>query len=400
MSHQSELPDDWMISVDDHVVEPPHVWSDRLRAADRDRGPHVERIDGVDHWVYEDVAVAIRSTLVQAGTPRDQVRPGPINYDHMRPAMFDPVARIQDLNLDGVAASLCFPYFPRYCGQTFAEARDRSLAHACVRAYNDWMIDEWCGTVPGRFIPLVIIPLWDPRAAAGEIERCRAKGARAVAFSENPAKLGLPSLHDVGGYWDPVLEAANDTKMPICIHFGSSSMVPRTSDDAPLFVEATLTPLSLAYALADWLFCRKLPRYPDLKVCLSEGGIGWIPYLLERAEYVLDTVQWAIRFGDGTYEPGETDPGMPPTEIFRRHVFGCFIDDTFGARNLEAIGIDNVMMETDYPHGDGTFPGSIANAHRLLDGYDMETRYKVMQGNARRVFDFTPTPTRPPAQPA
>src|SRR5690606_3183787 len=124
--------------------------------------------------------------------------------------------------LGGILASLCFPSFPRFCGQIFAEANDKDLALLCVQAYNDWMIDEWCASAPGRFIPLVIMPLWDPPAAAREIERCAAKGATALAFSENPEPLGLPTIHDLGRYWDPLLAAAEAANMVICMHVGSS----------------------------------------------------------------------------------------------------------------------------------------------------------------------------------
>ncbi|HSS09244.1 MAG TPA: amidohydrolase family protein, partial [Acidimicrobiales bacterium] len=410
------MPEPRLISVDDHVIEPPGVWRDRLPARDRDRGPHVVRQDGIDVWVYEDVRMPITSLLVQAGKTREEVRPGFINYEDMRPGVYDSVHRAKDMDTDGVLASACFPFFPRYCGQTFYEAEDRDLAWRCVRAYNDWMIEEWSGSSPGRFIPMIILPLWDPALAAAEIERAASLGAKAITFSENPAKLGLPSLHDAHGYWDPVLSAANDAAMPLCLHFGSSSMVPNTSDDAPIFVSAALSPLNLAYALADWLFCGKFERYPQLKICLSEGGIGWIPYLLDRADQVLDTMMWARRFdvvsgmsggsssltGDragrrlaemvgegqagGTMDLGTWEERAEPRQLFHEHVFGCFIDDRFGARHLDEIGWDNVMMETDYPHGDGTFPHSLARAKELLAPYSSEQQYQVMQGNARRVF--------------
>jgi predicted TIM-barrel fold metal-dependent hydrolase len=261
----------------------------------------------------------------------------------------------------------------------------------CLRAYNDWMIEDWAGGAPGRFIPLVIVPLWDAALAAEEVHRTAARGAKAVAFSENPAKLGLPSVHDRGGFWDPFLAAIDETSMPLCIHFGSSSMVPNTSDDAPIYVSALLSPLNLAYATADWLFSPHLARYPNLKICLSEGGIGWIPYILERADYIIETMRWAERFEPST-PAGEAQPvrsfEVGPAELFRQHIYGCFINDEFGLENLSRIGVDNVMIETDYPHGDGTFPSSLDNAQRLLSRCTPEDRYKIMQGNARRVFNL------------
>jgi predicted TIM-barrel fold metal-dependent hydrolase len=392
----STTEDERIISVDDHVIEPPNLWVDRASRVDRDRVPHVVEQDSASIWEYEDVRIPIPGLFVQAGRPEAEIVPELMSYQKMRPAYFEPGARAVDMDTDGVLASLCFPTIPRYCGQTFLEAKDRDLALCCLRAYNDWMVEEWAGGAPGRFIPLAIVPLWDPVLAAEEVRRCAAMGAKAVSFSENPAKLGLPSIHDPGRHWHPFLDAVNETRLPLCIHFGSSSMVPNTSDDAPIYVSAMLSPVNLIYATADWLFSRQLERYPNLKICLSEGGIGWIPYILERADYVIEHMPWARRYEAYDYSGAEHDnlgPEQSPAELFRDHIFGCFIDDEIGIKNLDAIGLDNVMIETDYPHGDGTFPNSRANARRLLSHLDEESRYKIMQGNARRVFNLTEVAT-------
>src|SRR6185437_5139288 len=127
-----------------------------------------------------------------AGKAKEEFSAEPIAYEDMRPGCYDPAARVADMDAAGVLASLCFPSFPRFCGQTFHEAPDHELAMICVTAYNDWMIEEWCDSAPGRLIPQIIVPLWDPVAGAAEIERCAGMGARAVTFSENPVRLGLP----------------------------------------------------------------------------------------------------------------------------------------------------------------------------------------------------------------
>ncbi|HMJ75119.1 MAG TPA: amidohydrolase family protein, partial [Iamia sp.] len=229
------------------------------------------------------------------------------------------------------------------------------------------------------------------------------KGPKAISFSENPTKLGYPSIHDLDGYWHPVLQAANDARLPLCIHFGSSSSMPTTSPDAPLLVWATLAPVNLMFALTDWLFAGLLPKYPDLKICLSEGGIGWIPYMLERSDWEARDMRWASK-GNFKYDMAKAGsiPELrpeyarqfdePPSELFKKHVYGCFIDDAFGSRHIEEVGVDNVMIETDFPHGDTTFPNSIANAHERLAGKSDELKLKVMQDNAIRVFDFEPAP--------
>jgi predicted TIM-barrel fold metal-dependent hydrolase len=388
---------DWIISVDDHIIEPPGLWQDRASVADRDRVPRVTEQDGQSVWVYEDVAVRISGALAHAGRPPEEVSYKGLSYNTMPAALYSSQERVKDMDRDGVLASLCFPFFPRYAGQTFYEAKDKDLAHKCVTAYNDWILEEWSGAVPGRFLPLAILPLWDPKAAALEVERTVGLGAKAIAFSENPTKVGLPSIHSEDGYWEPVFQAVNDTGVPLAIHFGSSSEVPVTSADAPGLVSGTLSPISLAFCLTDWIWSGILPRMPRLKILMSEGGIGWIPYMIERCEHIVRDHVYRRR-GAAKYDPsvvrnegfaGTEDAKrfpMTPTELFRRHIYGCFIDDEYGCRHLEEIGLDNVLMETDYPHGDGTFPNSLENARRLIGNRPEEVQYKLMQGNARDLF--------------
>lgn len=393
---------DWLISVDDHVLEPGNVWQDRLPAKYRDAGPRLVTDDNGEAWYFEHRRIPTTGLSAAAGRKKEEFSPLPVTYDEMRPGCYDPVARLEDMNRDGVLASLCFPSFPRYCGQTFYEAKDRELGLACVTAYNDWMMEEWAGAAPGRYIPMIIIPLWDPALARREIERNAARGAKAIAFSENPSPLGLPSIHDDGGYWDPVFGAASETGMPLCTHLGSSSQLPKPSPDSPLISTLALSPMNIATTCVEWLFSGVLPRYPKLKVCLSEGGIGWIPYVLERCDYVLERQgAWAA---EGDYElHGAGNAGrrgravelQQPSQLFRNHMFGCFIDDLHGANSLDAISVDNVMIETDFPHTDSTWPNSIAVAHERLAGRTDEEIYKILRGNAERVFDFTPA--EPPA---
>ena len=199
-------------------------------------------------------------------------------------------------------ASLSFPTFPRFCGQTFLEHGERDLGLACVQAYNDWMIDEWCaGAGHGRLIPLTLIPLWDPELAAAEVRRCAAKGSFAVAFSENPVRLKLPSIFT--DHWDPFFAACEESDTVVNLHIGSSSTFPMTSLDAPRAVSLALTYQGAAHALSDWLTSGVLDRFPRLKVALSEGQVGWIPFIVER----LDSV-WHDRPVYGNLEDRLTKP--------------------------------------------------------------------------------------------
>ena len=389
----------WLISVDDHIIEPPNVWVDRASAADRDRVPHVERIDGVDTWVYEKHRATVMGILVAAHQQPDEYSPLSVNYDELPKVYYDPEARIPDMDEDHVIAGLNFPFFPRFCGQVFSQVQDRELGLKCLTAYNDYIIDEWCAAAPGRYIPMIIVPLWDTALAVAEVHRCADKGAKAIAFSENVHALGFPSIHS--GEWDSFFAAANETKMPLCTHIGSSSVSPNTSPDAPFGVQSVNIGLNLAHSTTDWLFSGKLQKFPDLKIVLAEGGIGWIPYLLERAEHVAAEYRY-LRANNWTVDPATmrmsataTDPAVfpeSPRQLFRDHIYGCFIEDEFGAANLDYIGVENVMIETDYPHTDSLWPHSLEAAHKSLEGRSDADKYKVLQGNARRVFNFEPAP--------
>ena len=391
---------DWLISIDDHVLEPPDVWTKRLPAKYQDQAPRLVNDGTEEYWSYSGKKVATPGLAAVAGKSREQFSPEPVGYADMRPGCYDSTARLEDMDRAGILASMCFPSFPRFCGQVFYEGDDKDLGMLCVQAYNDWMIDEWCGAAPGRFIPLTLIPLWDPHAAAKEVERCAAKGSRGIAFSENPVPLGLPSIHDKNRYWDPVWSAVQDTGLIVCMHQGSSSFRQETSPDAPQLVTmAWGIGTSMSGCMLDWLFGPVFQRYPGVKIALSEGGIGWMPYFLERAEQIIDKQRfWAAQGGHkidmktGTItsrEAMEVDPlTLNIRQLARDHVYGCFIDDIAGLRLLDIIGAENVMIETDYPHSDSTWPNSIEYAHKQLEGLDDETKYLILRGNAERLFRF------------
>ena len=390
-----------IISVDDHVIEPATVWSDRLPSKYRDIGPRIERrpvkemtfiggkftaIPGdkgdpgelVDWWFYEDLRRPLTRLDTAVGFSRDDVTLKGITYDEMRQGSYLLPERLADMDINGIEASLCFPTFPRFCGQTFTEAADKELGLLCVQAYNDWMVEEWCGLSGGRLLPLTLIPLWDPIEAAREVRRNAARGVHAVCFSEIPANLGLPSIHDADGYWLPFFDACNETQTTINMHIGSGSKMPSTSPDAPAAVGSTLTFANCCFSMVDWLMSGIFTKFPDLTIAYSEGQIGWIPYILERA----DTV-WEENRGWG----GIADKVLePPSELFKRHVYGCFFDDPHGLQNLDAIGVDNVTYESDYPHSDSTWPNTAKIATEQMAHLSDEVVYKLVRGNAIKML--------------
>lgn len=399
----------WIVSVDDHVVEPPGVWVDRMPRHLVDAAPHIETSDDGEAWVF---GAKVKPISFQGGrlfTEESGLRDfidTPRFYRDMRPGSYDPVERAKDLDRVGIAASACFPSFPRFCGQEFLECEDRELGLLCVRAYNDWLIEEWSGAAPGRFIPLVIIPLWDPQLAAAEIERCAAAGAKGITFPENPHPLGLPSIHALDRHWDPVFRAAEETGLPLCTHVGSSSRVPRTAPDSPVLVTAATAGVNAQLTLADWLFSGIFLRFPRLKLCLSEGGIGWMPYILERVDFTMvrrgEQAREGVDIGYSGFEytPGYWDPALvdvPLIELFRHHVYGCFIEDPHGVASIRSIGVNNVMLECDYPHADSSWPHTSQVVEEQLGALTDRERHLVERGNAERVFNLDPLPAEPQA---
>jgi predicted TIM-barrel fold metal-dependent hydrolase len=375
-----EINDLILVSVDDHVIEPPTMFDAHLPDAYKDQAPKVVEIEGgAEIWLWGDLKLATMGLNAVAGTPPEEYGIDPTRFDQMRTGCWDIHERIKDMDACGVLGSMCFPTMARFCGQSFLDKShtDAKLAEVCLYAYNDWHVDEWCGTYPGRFIPLGVVPLWDPNLMAVEVKRLATKGCHAVTFSENPEKLGLPSLHS--DHWDPFWAACVEVGTVVCLHIGSSSAVPIASTNAPIDVSITLTPLNSFMALTDLLFCPALTKFPGLQIALSEGGIGWVPYLIERADYVYSHHRaWThTTLGD-----------RKPSDRFREHITTCFIDDEAGLQVLDLIGAERVTWEMDYPHSDSTWPNAAETLFPRLAGLSDEVINKITHENAMRIFNY------------
>src|SRR5712692_7013666 len=239
-----------IISPDDHVQAPPHVWQDRLPARWRDRGPHIRRLRGVtdlgagalsfvedeggstgDVWHYDGRRIPIVRIAAAAGVPRGEVDAQPITFDDIRKGCYDPAARLADMDVAGIEASVCYPnMFVRFCGQQFSLAEDKELALLCIRAYNGFIIEEWCAGSGGRLVPLGIVPLWDADLAVEEARRLAGLEFRSIAFSEAPHLLGLPSIFS--GYWDSFFDVCASAVMVLSLHIGTGGF-PSLAADAP-----------------------------------------------------------------------------------------------------------------------------------------------------------------------
>ena len=369
-----------LVSVDDHVVEPPDMFDGRIPAKYRDRAPKVvTKDDGTDAWVFEGQEATNVGLNAVAGRPPDEYGVEPTRFTEMRPGCFDINERIRDMNAGGVLASMNFPSYPQFCGQYFARAEDKDLALAVLQAYNDWHVDGWCGAYPGRMMPLAIPPIWDVDAMAAEVRRMSAKGCHAVTFSENPEKLGYPSFHN--DHWDPFWKACSDENTVVCLHIGSSSQVTITSLEAPIDTMITLQPINIVQAAADLLWSPVLRKFPQLTVALSEGGIGWIPYFLERVDSVYKHHRFWTHQDFG---------GKLPSEIFKERIVTCFIQDAFGVESRHKLNLDMVTWECDYPHSDSIWPTAPESLAEALTGVPDDEAAKITYQNALRIFSFDP----------
>ncbi len=339
-----------LVSVDDHITEPPTVFDNQLSGEALASAPKLMTgPNGKNYWEYQGMQLASVALNAVVGRPREEYGMEPTSLDQLRPGCYDVHKRIDDMDVNGIAASMNFSSLGGMDGGPFFRAEDKKLSLIHMQAYNDWHIDEWCGAYPSRFIPMGMIPLWDPQLMAAEIKRLAAKGCHSVVFNDNPPARGLPSIHD--DHWEPLWKAAADNETTINLHIGCGHVSPHASMQSPIEAWITTMPMAVGFGTSDWLHLDAFNRYPTLRIGLSESGIGWIPYLLERADYTNQQHK--------AWTHSETYLGkQKPSDVFRKHFTSCFIDDAYGLRNVDLIGEDNICFEVDYPHSDTPWPES------------------------------------------
>jgi predicted TIM-barrel fold metal-dependent hydrolase len=368
-----------VFSVDDHVVEPPDIFDDRFPRRFRDAAPKVvDTEDGGQAWRWLDQVLPNIGFNAVVGRPPHEASFDPTRFEHMRRGAWDVHARVRDMDLNGVWASLCFPSFlPGFVGQRLTLwPDDDGLAWAAMQAYNDWHLDAWCGEYPDRLVPQQIAWLRDPVRAAAEIRRNAARGFKAVSFSEAPFKLGLPTIHS--GAWDPFFAACEETDTVICLHVGSAGETPTTSEDAPFMVTGHLFAASAFTYAVDWLYSHVPVRFPRIKICMSEGGIDWVAGIIDRIDHINRHPQPIAN--------------EVTSDLFRRTFWFCALDDPSGFRTADIIGVDNILVESDYPHSDSSWPDTQPLLRTHLAGLPPAVQRKICWENATKLFRHTAPP--------
>jgi predicted TIM-barrel fold metal-dependent hydrolase len=387
-----------IVSPDDHIQAPAHLWQDRLPARFREHGPRIERLHGVvdlgmgdlrffdrddaplaDVWHYDGKRTPLIRVAAASGYDRAEIDGRAVTYDDMHKACFDPVARLAAMDQAGIEASVCFPnMFVRFCGQTFSFAQDKELALLCIRAYNDFVVDEWCAGSNGRLVPMGIVPLWDVGLAVAEARRLAELGFRSISFSEAPHRLGLPSIHS--GHWDPLVAECEADGLVLSLHIGTGGF-PMLAPDSPGAIPNVMTSFNAGYTLTDWLFSGLLVKYPDTKIVLAESQLAWVPYVLDRADFV-----WREMRGSGFTDIDTDAMPEPPSSYYRRNIYLTFFRDPTGLQMIDELGADNVLYETDFPHTDSSWPTSFDVATEMTSHLDEADARKIMADNARQLF--------------
>jgi predicted TIM-barrel fold metal-dependent hydrolase len=387
-----QLEDMILVSIDDHFIEPPDMYEHHVPAKWLADAPKVVRNDkGVDEWVFQGERTSTPFGMAATvGWPSEEWGFNPGSYSELRPGCFDVHERVRDMNANGVLASMNFPTMAGWNARTFAESHDKQIALVMLQAYNDWVIDEWCAAYPGRFIPQGIVPMWDVELAATEVRRVAAKGCRAISFLETPHVQGYPSF--LSGYWDPMLQAISDENMVLSLHIGAGFDVIKRPPEAPIDHLMVLATQISAITAQDLLFGPTLRRFPSLKVALSEGGIGWVPFYLDRIDRHYKNQSWL--------DHGDDFGNKLPSEVFRDHFLVCYITDPSGLRLRDRIGVDIIAWECDYPHTDTTWPESPEFAWKELQdaGCDADDIDRITWQNACRFFGWDPFEHTPKEQ--
>jgi predicted TIM-barrel fold metal-dependent hydrolase len=367
-----------LISVDDHIIEPPDTFK-HVPAKYRDLAPRVVTADdGSDRWLYRGALQAFVGSSAVCGRSREERHLEPTSYKQLRKGTWDVDARIDDMSANGVLASLNFGSLTGFAGEFFLKG-DMDVNLVCLQAYNDFLLEDWTGKHPGRFITACLLPLWNVNLAIAELKRVAAKGANAVNFPEAPAKLGIQTIHT--GYWDPLFEEICKQDIAVCIHIGTGGGFRYPSMDSPADVGVATMNISLADCAADILFSHVLRKFPDLRIALSEGYMGWMPFFRERSDFVYEFHR---------FWTGQDFGNQKPSDVIRKHFLVCFTEDPVGVETRHRTGIETITWECDYPHADSTWPVSPERLWPSMQNVPRDEIDMMTHLNAMRFFKFDP----------
>ncbi len=380
-----------IIDSDTHVTEAPDLWTSRVPARLKDRVPRVEWDEEKQEqaWYIGDEWINSVGITAIAGY-KDPYPAHPATYEEAHPGAYDAHARLRYMDELGIWAMVLYPNVGGFGNQVFGRLDDPEAKLACVRAYNDFLI-EWSSADRRRLIPVMTLPYWDVEASVAEIERSATAGHRGVLFTGEPQSFGLPLLGS--RHWDPIWAAAQDCNLPVSFHIGSGDFGDEFSDDR-VEVEGYAATSARAGAkifmtngahVLDLLFSGILERYPKLRFVSVESGVGWLPFLLEAADYQYKAM---------AVEAERSDFKLLPSEYFRRQVYACCWFETITSDAIvDRVGEDNIMFETDFPHPTSIYGDEVQNTiDANLGGLSEAIRHKLIWQNAARLYEIEAPP--------
>lgn len=376
------MPDQWMISSDSHVVEPPDLFTTRIDRQFADAAPRIVEQDGQEWWVVGDEGAAARDVLLPAANPAragdrfeaEDDRPKRVKFDPaIRPGGHIPEAWVEDNAMDGVYGGVLFPSL----GLIFYSIENSELLSAVCRVYTDWVI-EFASSYPGRLKALAMINLDDIDLAVAELERARNSGASGALIPVS-AMTGRP--YDSPEY-EPFWSAAESLEMPLNLHIATNRTPGEWKRLYRVAENVSAPDYWVRISLADIIFSGVFERHPALKIGSVENEGGWAAYWIKRMDHIYsenpDTREAYPRFKNEAL----------PSDFFRENVYVCFSEDDVALRDRDIIGVENLMWGNDYPHAESTFPKSQEIVGRRFSDVPAAEVAKMTRDNVAALYGF------------
>jgi uncharacterized protein len=377
-----------VVDADTHLTEAHDLWTSRAPAKYADRVPHVEEIDGRPMWIVDgaELGFAGGGGVIdrEGGKGRALEALYEWTIDRIHAGAYDPEARIEVMDDSGIYAQVCFPNSIGLGGQGISDVvKDPELRLLCVQIYNDAMAEVQADS-GNRLLPMPVLPAWDPQESAREAERVAGMGLRGVNMTSDTQDLGAPDLANRA--WDPVWDVCADLQLPVHFHIGASlttmtyfGTYPWESqdDDTKLAIGGTLLFIGNARVVTNIILSGLLDRHPTLKMVSVESGVGWIPFILEALDYEMSE-----------NAPKQLDQlSMLPSEYFRRNLYATFWFEKNNVPALiAAVGEDNVLFETDFPHPTCLYPKPLETVADKMSTLTPAVQRKVLGENAAALY--------------
>ena len=383
------LDDIKVVDTDTHLTERHDLWTTRAPPKWKDRVPRVERVDGAATWVVDDGAVLGRAGaggVIDKDGAKGRTFEGLYEWeiDRAHAAAYDPDARLELMDELGVFAQIIYPGVVGLGGQNLADViQDIELRALCLEIFNDASA-ELQSASGDRLLPMALLPAWDVTASVREAERAKTLGLRGVNITSDPQDVGAPDLAHRA--WDPLWEACSSLGLPVHFHIGASlttmnyfGTYPWDShdDDIKLAIGGTLLFIGNARVVVNIICSGMLERHPELKIVSVESGIGWVPFILEALDYEMS--ENAPR--------QKADLSLLPSEYFKRQIYATtWFERRDLASVVRAVGEDNIMFETDFPHPTCLYPDPLKTAAENMQDLSTGTQRKILSDNASRLY--------------